>query len=129
MEAGNITTTYNPGAVRTEKMTEQQFKAISDWQNKTFGEATPISKLAHLLQEVVELKEALVKFGHEPSMKTFDEAKMEYADCFFLLFGSAASFGLSHSDICRAIQEKFEINKARKWGKPNKEGVVEHIKD
>lgn len=24
-------------------------------------------------------------------------------------------------------KEKFEVNKARRWGKPDAEGVVEHI--
>lgn len=53
----------------------------------------------------------------------------EYADCFFLLYGSANADGMTYEDICFAIQEKFEINKARKWGKPDENGVVNHIKE
>ncbi len=35
---------------------------------------------------------------------------------------------MRYQDICKAIQEKFEINKARKWGEPDANGVVNHIK-
>ena len=56
------------------------------------------------------------------------DKRLEYADCFFLLFGSAYSDGMSYEDICNAIQEKFEINKKREWGKPNINGVVNHLK-
>jgi len=101
-------------------MTEQQFNEISAWQKETFGQATPLSKLAHLAQEIPELSYDLV--NNKP------ERRLEFADCFFLLFGCAAADGMTYQDICDAIQEKFEINKARKWGKPDENGVVNHIK-
>jgi phosphoribosyl-ATP pyrophosphohydrolase len=102
-------------------MTEQQFNAITQWQKEVFPQATPISKRHHLQKEIVELVAAI-------ETKLFDR-KYEYADCFFLLFGAAAADGLSYEDIIKAIDEKFEINKNRKWGKPDANGVVEHIKD
>jgi len=40
-------------------MKKEQFEAISEWQNKTFGEATALSKIAHLKQEIKELKKDL----------------------------------------------------------------------
>ncbi len=101
-------------------MTEQQFNEISLWQKETFGQATPLSKIAHLAEELEELVSDL--------QTSAPDRRLEFADCFFLLFGSAAMDGMSYQDICNAIQEKFEINKARKWGKPNEEGVVNHIK-
>ncbi len=101
-------------------MTEQQFKEITAWQNETFGQATPLSKIAHLAEELQELVADLKSDN--------PERRLEYADCFFLLFGSAAADGMTYEDICSAIQEKFEINKARKWGKPDSEGVVRHEK-
>ncbi|HNQ42521.1 MAG TPA: DUF550 domain-containing protein [Saprospiraceae bacterium] len=101
-------------------MTEQQFNEISAWQKETFGQATPLSKLDHLAYELVELVKDLI--SNNP------DRRLEYADCFFLLFGSASADGMSYQDICDAIQEKFEINKARKWGKPDENGVVNHIK-
>ncbi len=38
-------------------MKEQQFNEISAWQKETFGQATPLSKLMHLLKEIGELKD------------------------------------------------------------------------
>jgi len=102
-------------------MTEQQFNEITDWQKQTFGQATSLSKIFHLADELQELVSDL---------KTDNpERRLEFADCFFLLFGSAAADGMTYQDICQAIQEKFEINKSRKWGKPNENGVVNHVKD
>lgn len=100
-------------------MTEKQFNEISAWQKQTFGEATPSSKLFHLLEEIRELHEAIIINDND--------TRLEFADCFFLIFGAAAAFGMTYQDICDAIQEKFEINKSRKWGKPDKNGVVNHI--
>lgn len=44
-----------------------------------------------------------------------------------LLFGSASLFGLSYDDICKAINEKMEINKQRKRGEVNEQGYVKHV--
>lgn len=102
-------------------MTKQQFEEITAWQKETFGQATAFSKIAHLDEGVRELKFALAI--------NFEEKRLEFADCFFLLFGAAAADGMSYDDIVNAIQEKFEINKARKWGNPDENGVVKHVKD
>lgn len=101
-------------------MKENQFKEITAWQKETFGEATALSKIEHLKQEIEELSIDII-------FKS-SEKHLEFADCFFLLFGAAAADGMTYEDICNAIQEKFEINKARKWGKPDANGVVNHIK-
>lgn len=114
---------------KINEMTELQFNEISKWQKETFGQATPLSKLAHLIQEIVELKDAINDEDHTINHEVIRKTKMEYADCFFLLFGSAAAYGMSYKDICDAIQKKFEINKKRKWGKPDENGVVNHVKE
>lgn len=101
-------------------MKKQQFNEISAWQKETFPEATSLSKIAHLREEIRELVDDLK--SNNP------ERRLEYADCFLLLFGSAASDGMTYEDICQAIQEKFEIVKTRRWGKPDENGVVKHIK-
>lgn len=106
-------------------MTEKQFNEISAWQRETFGQATPFSKIAHLTEEVEELYEAL--HMHEPAASS-QNVRHEFADCFFLLFGAASAAGMTYQDIVNAIEEKFTINKARKWGKPDANGVVNHIK-
>lgn len=102
-------------------MRKDQFEAIVAWQKETFGQATPMSKLAHLAQELQEL--------HSDLKEGSPKKRLEFADCFFLLFGCAAADGMTYEDICNAIAEKFEINKARKWGKPDADGVVNHIKE
>jgi len=106
---------------------QKLFIELTTWQKETFGEATPISKLAHLIQEAVELKDAIVAENATAGLTGHNDVRMEYADCFFLLFGSAAAYGFSYEDICDLIKEKFEINKSRKWGKPDENRVVNHL--
>jgi NTP pyrophosphatase (non-canonical NTP hydrolase) len=100
-------------------MTEQQFNEIVAWQQKTFPQSTALSKMAHLAEELEELVADL--------KSNAPDRRLEFADCFFLLFGAAASDGMSYNDICQAIQEKFDINKSRQWGKPDADGVVRHV--
>lgn len=99
-------------------MTKEQFDEITGWQKATFPSATSDSKIHHLMQEIKELSEE-----KDPVAKS-----LEYADCFFLLFGAAAADGYSYEEICAAIDIKFGINKRRKWGKPDENGVVNHVK-
>lgn len=102
-------------------MTEEQFIEITKWQKETFGEATSLSKLLHLEEEI---KEVILDL-HTGNK----ERNLEFADCFILLFGAAASDGMDYSDICNAVETKMAINRKRKWGKPDENGVVNHIKD
>ncbi len=114
-------------------MTEEQFNMVMEWQTKTFGQAHTLSKMAHLEAELLELqKEVKFQKEHSEHVSYKDANKIamesEFADCFILLFGVASSAGMSYDDIVRCINEKMEINKKRKWGKPDKNGVVNHIK-
>jgi phosphoribosyl-ATP pyrophosphohydrolase len=104
-------------------MTKEMFEEITRWQKEIFTSATDITALAHLQEEVREVKEAVFLEVNEMLVAE------EYADCFMLLFGSAALHGLSYEDICNVIKRKFEVNKQRKWGKPNEDGYVKHVKD
>ena len=99
---------------------EQQFNSIVEWQRKTFPDATAYSKIKHLEEEIEEL---LIELAFQGSGKNH-----EFADCFMLLFGAAATEGLSFKEIFKAIDEKMTINLNRKWGKPDENGVVKHIK-
>ncbi len=101
-------------------MKEEQFKNITQWQRETFPGATPSSKVQHLAEEVQELLSDLL-FNHP-------KRRLEYADCFLLLFGAAAVDGMTYQDICNAIDEKMVINRGRKWGNPDNNGVVKHKK-
>jgi NTP pyrophosphatase (non-canonical NTP hydrolase) len=102
-------------------MTKKQFEEITQWQVETFPYSTALSKLHHLRDELRELREAI-------NVGLKKELSLEFADCFFLLFGAAKAVGFEYEDICRFINEKLAINKARNWGKPDENGVVGHIK-
>jgi len=90
---------------------------IGDWQDATFTEATALSKMSHLAKEVIELNKAL-RNGDEI------EIAEELADCQHLLFGIASKCGMN---LHAATIEKFDVNKGRNWGKPDENGVVEHL--
>lgn len=100
-------------------MTEQQFLEVTKWQKETFPKATSLSKAYHLKEEVMELIEDIE--SRSGSMR------LEFADCFLLLFGSANNEGMTYKNICDCIEEKMKICTSRKWGEPDKNGVVKHI--
>ncbi len=97
-------------------------KDIHDWAFKTFGVINPQPKLYHLKEEVKELIEACDKHNDE-------EIRMEFADCFILLFNAATVYGLSFDDIKVLMEKKMEINKNRTWKKADENGVSKHIFD
>jgi len=101
-------------------MTKELFIETIQWQNETFKKATALSKLAHLKEELQELTNDVE--NDKP------EKILEFADCFILLFGAAASAGFTYENIQEAIEEKMNINYRRKWGKPNEFGYVKHEK-
>lgn len=103
-------------------MNKLLLERVTKWQDATFGQATPLSKLAHLRKELVELE---VEIGSDLSFG----AEEEYADCFLLLYGSAIKYGMTWDTINLAISRKMDKNEKRKWGKPDAEGVVEHTEE
>lgn len=84
-----------------------------EWQLATFPTATVQSKANHLHREAIELL----------SNPTDPE---EMADIFLLLIDIAK---VTNTDLRAAVEAKLAKNKARKWGKPDAAGVVEHIRD
>jgi NTP pyrophosphatase (non-canonical NTP hydrolase) len=112
---------------------------ISEWSDATFGDGQRNPAIVyHLKKEVDELIEALTKsaeFGCDDSVgigefgRQVEKTQMEFADCFMLLLDSASHFHITAEQLIEFTREKLEINKARKWGKPDANGVVEHIKD
>jgi NTP pyrophosphatase (non-canonical NTP hydrolase) len=118
--------------------------SIAEWSDATFGDKQRNPALLHhLKKEVSELIEAIekyelhkkVNYKKHHSFKTTAQNKLEenvfeeYADCMMLLLDSAHHFGISSFDLARFIHKKLEINKARIWGKPDENGVVEHIRE
>lgn len=102
-------------------MNKRQFNAVVKWQNETFPQSTSLAKFDHLAEEMKELKEELKK--RDPA-----NLKKELADCFILMFGIADSEGLDWIQLLRAIDSKMRANKKRKWGIPEPNGVVHHLK-
>lgn len=100
---------------------EKIYNEVVAWQKQTFPKSNAVSKVLHLEDEVKELLESLA-LNHK-------DTHLEYADCFILLMGSADAYNLSFKDIVNSIKTKMEINKQRKWGEPNVDGIVKHIKD
>jgi NTP pyrophosphatase (non-canonical NTP hydrolase) len=92
-------------------------KEITDWAERQFPNATLEGIWKHFLREVNELETAKVAEQGEGN---------EIADCMMLLMHYAHWRGLSVFD---EIAKKFDKNKKRTWGKPDHEGVVEHIRE
>jgi NTP pyrophosphatase (non-canonical NTP hydrolase) len=95
---------------------------ISTWSDATFGCGQRNPAIAyHLKKEVDELIEAL------ENVSSVEELGMEFADCLMLLLDSASHAGISVDELMIYARKKLEINKTRIWGKPDENGVIEHV--
>ena len=110
---------------------------ISEWSDATFGEGQRNPAIVHHLnKEVPELIGAIENYQKTNTINTpyNDLNKLqkdvleEYADCLMLLLDSANHFGLTAERLLNITKEKLEVNKKRKWGKPDSNGVVEHVR-
>lgn len=86
-------------------------RVIGEWGDRTFKKSSVRSVLKHFEKEVKELLGS--------------RKPVEAADCVMLLIHFAHKKKFSLYD---EIVKKFEINQKRKWGKPDKDGVVEHVR-
>lgn len=113
---------------------------IKKWSDGAFGMyRNSLPMVHHLKKEVDELIVALDDVyrgvysnddnGQELLAKKYAAILKEYADCFMLLIDSAAHFPIRMDTLLNAVEKKLEENKSRKWGKPDENGVVEHIRD
>lgn len=103
---------------------------ISAWSDKTFGDGQRNPAIAyHLKKEVDELIHALEQDQGNPTKEGMTKVCFEFADCFMLLLDSAKHFGLTAGNLLWYTEEKLRINKHRKWGKPDENGVIEHIEE
>ena len=116
------------------KSLQKLMNEICEWSDKTFdnGKFTrsrciPISY--HLQKESVELTEALLEFANNPTIEMRMKVGKEYADLLILLVDSANHFGLNADELLTVAFNKLEENKKRKWGLPDENGVVEHIRE
>lgn len=87
-------------------------RVVSRWAHKTFPASNDRAKLNHLAKEVEELRD--------------DPSAEEAADCLLILLHFAGAHGF---DLYDAALAKFGKVQKRKWGKPGKDGVVEHVRE
>lgn len=86
---------------------------VVEWANATFPNSVPSSKVAHLHKEVCEL------------LQTPTDGE-EMADVVILVAHLAAGCGVNLRD---EIAKKLAKNRLRKWGEPDKDGVIEHVRE
>lgn len=109
-----------PGKIDTNSLSLGEFWDLhAEWSRTTFGsdaERGPAGPLAHMAKEIAEVQ-------------ANPKDLMEYADLLLLLFDACRRAGFNFHQLRRAACEKLKINKARKWGKPNADGSVEHVRE
>lgn len=94
------------------------FNEHISWADAQFGNDRPQQALEHLKRECSEAQDNLGDVS-------------EFADMQMLLWHS---FHCAHPDktlqnLTDAVYDKLQINKGRKWGLPDKDGVIEHIRN
>ncbi len=91
-------------------------KRIGYWADIEFGPS--ISRRGSIL---FHLQKELSELIADPNDLS------EVADIFILLCSFINSF--SDKNFEEIVKTKFQINKNRKWKKPDKDGVIEHVRD
>jgi len=89
-----------------------------EWSMEIFTDATAVSSLDKLRDEVDEIESDIKAGVREP---------MEYADALMCLFDSAGRQGILPAEIFDAFEKKLAINKARNW-KKNDNNTYSHTK-
>ena len=111
---------------------------IREWSDNQFGHGrNALPMLKHLELEVKELEKAIIKAndcitnplaGVLKYERLRKKAKDEFADCFMLILDAASHFRVGIEELTDITREKLEVNKKRKWGTPNSDGVCQHIR-
>lgn len=96
-------------------------REIAGWQKKKFGKNR--DKKGTLLHIKKEIDELIQDFEEGASA---DRQGLEVADIIILLVQFC---DLQDINMVCAVAAKFVENKARKWHKPDKNGVITHVKN
>ena len=123
---------------KIEKRLQTLQDDIKQWSDETFGSQRTGKPIAHhLKKEIDEVIDAIEVLEHDifntkgdvrrVYWEKHNRVKFELADCLTLLLDVASHENINVNDLLDASFEKLEINKKRKWGKPDENGVVEHI--
>lgn len=98
---------------------KELFKNWGLWARYQLPNQTTIGKINHLIKETKELK-ASAEQGYVDIV--------EIADCFGLLFSICNIEGIGYDDMCNALENKLEVNKAREWPEVSSlDGTYHHI--
>lgn len=87
---------------------------IWSWQTVTFPIQTHDAKIAHLIQEAGELRNAPRDLS-------------EWADVLILFLGAAALQQINAAQLIESAHCKMDINERRQWSKPDAQGVYHHL--
>lgn len=102
-----------------EKLVQLEYERM-EWSFKTFPDATAMSSLLKLEEEIREVRVDIVT-------KAEPQAREEYADMLMCLFDSAGRFGIFPEEIIEAFEKKLIKNKSRTWIK-NPDNTYSHDK-
>jgi len=109
-------------------MDKQQIWSDNTFNDGKFTYRRAFSIAHHLQKEAKELTEAVDNFLIKPGDQTADALHEELADNFLLVLDCAAHVGVSAESLMLYAEQKHEKNTKREWGKPDTNGVVEHIR-
>ena len=107
---------------------QKLMNAVSKWSDETFGEMQRNPAILHHLEK--EVKELINAVNIDNDKSTYENRRAvreEFADCFLLILDSAKKRGINAETLIECSFEKLEICQKSKWGKPDKNRVVEHI--
>jgi len=104
---------------------------IGYWAVREGIQETIQGRIAHIKKEIAELEESERLYedldeGFSDLEKLRKSFESEAADLGILLFGYAHQRGF---DLLTAMEEKFSEVRARRWSKPDAEGVIEHVRE
>lgn len=124
-----------------ERSFQELQNEVKKWSDAAFGIYRTGKPIAHhLKKEINELIDALEEYhqgtyngdldiGIQFVVQRRERILYEAVDCFTLLIDVLAHEHFDMNDLRTASFTKLEINKKRKWGKPDENGVIEHIKE
>lgn len=99
---------------------------IYDWAIVTFKDQTAHGVANHLQKEAIELSNAILINQLYPDVYDYKE---ELADCLMLVLELSRLLKIPVDVLLEDTQKKLEKNKLRKWKTPDKDGIIEHVKE
>jgi len=104
-----------------------------EWSDQTFDEGNfhndrSLPLCYHLGKEAKELGESVQSCLSYPSEENISRVTEELADCQLLLLDITAHMGFTANQLISFSVAKHEVNRLRKWGAPDADGVVEHVR-